>query len=67
MADIVLVHGTTRTAVGFARLSDALRRRGHRPLTVDVPGGAGASSTGYAGLLAAQLPGGHNHYVAHAE
>ena len=30
--------------------------RGHRPLTVDVPGGTGAGSVGYADLLAAQLP-----------
>jgi len=56
MADIVLVHGTTQTSAGFARLRDALRRRGHRPLTVDVPSGTGAGSVEHADLLAAQLP-----------
>jgi pimeloyl-ACP methyl ester carboxylesterase len=56
MADIVLVHGTTQGSAGFARLAAALRRRGHRPLTVDVPGGLGAGSVEYADLLAARLP-----------
>lgn len=56
MTDIVLVHGTTQTAAGFGRLVDSLVRRGHRPLTVDVPSAAADSSVDYAELLAAQLP-----------
>lgn len=56
MTDIVLVHGSTQTAAGFWRLTGALQRRGHRVLTVDVPGAAAAASSHYADLLAAQLP-----------
>jgi hypothetical protein len=56
VADIVLVHGTTQTAAGFAPLVAELRDRGHRALTVDVPSAAASTAEAYAGLLAAQLP-----------
>jgi hypothetical protein len=56
MSDIVLVHGTTQSAAGFAGLVAALAERGHRALTVDVPSAAGATAGEYARLLAAQLP-----------
>ncbi|MGH3095144.1 MAG: alpha/beta hydrolase [Streptosporangiales bacterium] len=56
MTDVVLVHGSTQSAAGFWRLVDALARRGHRALTVDVPSAAVASSAAYAERLAAQLP-----------
>ena len=36
--DVVLVHGRTQSAAGFDRLVDALERRGHRAVTVDVDG-----------------------------
>lgn len=56
LPDVVLVHGSTQTAAGFWRLVEALTRRGHRPVTVDVPSAATASSIEYANVLAAQLP-----------
>ncbi|MEE6140440.1 alpha/beta hydrolase [Mycobacterium sp. 050128] len=56
MSDVVLVHGSTQSAAGFWWLIEALARRGHRALTVQVPGAAAATSTDYAELLAAQLP-----------
>jgi hypothetical protein len=56
VSEVVLVPGTTQSAAGFWRLTEALQRRGHRVLTVDVPSAAAASSIEYAELLAAQLP-----------
>lgn len=56
MSDVVLVHGSTQSAAGFWRLSEAMVRRGHRALSVEVPSAAANTSTGYAELLAAQLP-----------
>lgn len=56
VADVVLVHGSTQSAAGFWRLADAVNRRGHRTLTVDVPSAAASCSVGYAQLLAGQLP-----------
>ncbi len=56
MSEVVLVHGTTQSAAGFWRLAEALQRRGHRVLTVDVPSAGAESSTAYAELLAGQLP-----------
>lgn len=56
VADIVLVHGTTQTASGFWRLTTALAGRGHRPLTVDVPGAGTDTSLECADRLAGQLP-----------
>lgn len=50
------MHGTTQTAEGFGRLIDSLVRRGHRPLTFDVPSAAANSSVIYANSLAEQLP-----------
>lgn len=65
MSDVVLVHGSTQSAAGFWRLAEALARRGHRALTVEVPSAAADTSTGYAELLAAQLPAGvHRPVVA---
>lgn len=52
----MLVHGSTQSAAGFWRLTEALARRGHRALTVEVPSAAADTSIGYAELLAAQLP-----------
>lgn len=56
MSDIVLVHGTTQSAAGFAPLLDALDQAGHRAFCVDVPSGAATSAAGYADLLAPQVP-----------
>jgi hypothetical protein len=56
VSEVVLVHGTTQSAAGFWRLTDALAQRGHRALTVEVPSAAADSSTAYAELLAGQLP-----------
>jgi pimeloyl-ACP methyl ester carboxylesterase len=56
MGDIVLVHGTTQSAAGFTRLADALRRRGHRALAVDVPSAAASTSADYAEMIAGQTP-----------
>jgi predicted alpha/beta hydrolase family esterase len=56
VSDVVLVHGTTQSAAGFWRLTEALQRQGHQALTVEVPSAAADSSTAYAELLAAQLP-----------
>jgi hypothetical protein len=56
MTDIVLVHGTTQSAAGFAGLVAALAERGHRALTVDVPSAAATTASEYGPLLAAQLP-----------
>jgi hypothetical protein len=55
MADVVLVHGTTQAAAGFAALAAALRGRGHRALAVDVPDGA-PSAADCAAAIVAQLP-----------
>jgi pimeloyl-ACP methyl ester carboxylesterase len=35
--DFVLVHGTTQSPLGWSRLADILRRRGHRVAAVDLP------------------------------
>ena len=56
MSDVVLVHGTTQNAAGFAPLVSVLRDRGHRALTVDVPSGAPGTIAEHAEILAAQLP-----------
>jgi pimeloyl-ACP methyl ester carboxylesterase len=56
VSDIVLVHGTTQSATGFARLVDALEPSGHRVVCVDVPSAAATSAAGYAELLATQVP-----------
>ena len=56
MVDVVLVHGTTQNAAGFAPLVAVLRERGHRAVTVDVPGGAPGTIAEHAEILAAQLP-----------
>lgn len=56
VVDLVLVHGTTQSAAGFGPLVEALRRRGHRPVTVEVPTGAAATAGEYAALLAVQTP-----------
>jgi hypothetical protein len=68
VVDVVLVHGTTQSAAGFGPLVEALRRRGHRPVTVDVPTGAAATAAEYAALLAAQTPADLDHpvVVAHS-
>src|SRR5262245_58727582 len=55
MTDVVLVHGTTQAAAGYAGLAAALRGRGHRPLPVDVPEGV-PTAVGCATAIAAQLP-----------
>ncbi len=57
MSDIVLVHGTTQPAAGFAGLIDALEAAGQRSICLDVPSGAATSAAGYADLLVAQVPG----------
>jgi hypothetical protein len=56
MVDIVLVHGTTQSAAGYAPLVAALRERGHRAVTVDVPSAAASTASEYAALLAARIP-----------
>ena len=56
MSDIVLVHGTTQSSVGFAPLIDALGPTGHRVVCLDVPSGTATSAAGYAELLASQVP-----------
>ncbi len=56
MSDIVLVHGTTQSAAGFAPLVDALAPAGLRTICLDVPSGAATSAAGYADLLARQVP-----------
>jgi predicted alpha/beta hydrolase family esterase len=56
VSDVVLVHGSTQSAAGFWRLTEALSGRGHRALTVEVPSAAATASTAYAELLTAQLP-----------
>lgn len=56
MTDLVLLHGTTQSADGFAELVDELERAGHRALTVRIPSGAATTSVEYAELLAGQLP-----------
>lgn len=55
MSDVVLVHGTTQNATGFWRLTQALTRRGHRALSVDVPSSL-PTSAAYTDVLADQLP-----------
>ena len=55
MSDIVLVHGTTQSAAGFAWLVAALERAGHRSISLDVPSAA-ATAARYADLLASQVP-----------
>ncbi|MQA10908.1 MAG: alpha/beta fold hydrolase [Pseudonocardiaceae bacterium] len=35
--DYVLVHGTTQSTAGWQRLTESLRRRGHRVHSVDLP------------------------------
>ena len=55
MSDVVLIHGTTQNAAGFWRLSHALRRRGHRVLSMDVPSGL-PTAEACAEVLAEQLP-----------
>ena len=56
MSDVVLVHGTTQNAAGFAPLLAVLRERGHRALAVDVPSGAPGTIAEHAEVLADQLP-----------
>ena len=51
MSDIVLVHGTTQSPAGFARLVDTLEAAGQRAICVNVPSGAASSSAGYSDLL----------------
>lgn len=68
MADIVLVHGTTQSADGYAALGARLQERGHRPWALQVPKGGASTSREYAEALAAQLPPGVQHpvVVAHS-
>lgn len=54
MGDIILVHGTTQSAAGFHGAVEALGRRGHRAIAVDVPSATAATSKDYARILAAQ-------------
>lgn len=54
--DIVLVHGTTQSAAGFAWLVTALERAGHRSVCLDVPSAAATTAARYADLLASQVP-----------
>lgn len=56
MSDIVLVHGTTQSAAGFAALVGLLEDAGHRAICVDVPSAAGTSAEVCADLLADQVP-----------
>lgn len=56
MSDIVLVHGTTQSAAGFAWLVTALERAGHRSICLDVPSAAATTAARYAELLASQVP-----------
>lgn len=66
MADVVLVPGSTQSVAGFWRLVNALQRRGHRVMPVEVPSAATNSSIEYAKLLAAQLPNDLHHPVVAA-
>ena len=56
MTDLVLVHGSTQSAAGFAELVAGLEAAGHRALTVCIPSAAAETSVEYADLLAGQLP-----------
>jgi hypothetical protein len=56
VSDIVLVHGSTQSAAGFAPLANILEAAGHRTICLDVPSGAAATAAGYAELLAPQVP-----------
>ncbi|MUL42385.1 alpha/beta hydrolase [Streptomonospora sp. PA3] len=54
--DYVLVHGTTQSPRGWERLAEALVRRGHRAVPVDLlQGGADLDTDGYADLVARQV------------
>jgi hypothetical protein len=56
VTDIVLVHGTTQSAAGFAGLVDELSELGHRVFCPQIPGGTATTATGYAQLIGQQLP-----------
>ena len=56
MTDVVLLQGSTQSPAGFRRLVAALTRRGHRPVTTDLPSAAAPTADGYADLLVAGLP-----------
>ena len=56
MADVVLVHGTTQNAAGFAGLVEALHELGHRVMAVEVPSGTATSAANCADLVCEQLP-----------
>jgi hypothetical protein len=56
VSDIVLVHGSTQSAAGFAPLANLLEAAGHRTICLDIPSGGAATATGYAELLAPQVP-----------
>jgi pimeloyl-ACP methyl ester carboxylesterase len=56
VADIVLIHGTTQSPVGWRRLVDALKPRGHRVVTVDLAAGSATSVAEYVDLIGQQVP-----------
>ena len=63
------MHGTTQGPAGWARLAEALRRRGHTVTPVDLPPGQAAWSVGdYAAEAAAQAgqPAGRRVVVGHS-
>jgi pimeloyl-ACP methyl ester carboxylesterase len=57
VADIVLIHGTTQSPVGWRRLVDALESRGHRAVTIDLAAEPANSVAEYADIVGRQVPG----------
>jgi hypothetical protein len=56
VTDIVLVHGTTQSAAGFAGLVDELADLGHRVFCPEIQGGTATTAAEYAQLIGQQLP-----------
>jgi len=57
VADIVLIHGTTQSPLGWRRLVDALESRAHRAVTVDLAAEPASSVAECADVIGRQVPG----------